>query len=299
MIHNVNCLDFIPTLPDESLDAVVSDPPYGEGMGYDGDNSLTEAEDLIHAYLRALEPKLKRNAHVVLFWTMRTLDVLIDAVRSCGFTYRRTLSMYIPRGNARPYLGWLPRTQSIVVAQKYLPKQPTEFHADMAKYLLDALEHSEHTRASLARALNCDSRLIMKWTRVGDPAWCIPTPRFYKPLKVLLNLDDTYDILLTREPTFHGSGREDLIYQHDCYIVDEKLEKMIHPSQKPLSVVSHIINCVTKPGDTVFDGFCGSGTTAVAAQNSGRNFICCEISPEFYAISNERLASCGIEPHKL
>ena len=284
-----DCLKFIPTLEDESLDAVVSDPPFGEGFSYAGDASLNEAETLLYSYLKAIEPKMKKSAHVVIFWTMRNLDVLIDAVRACGFTYRRTLSMYITKGNARPYLGWLPRTQAIVVGQKYLPKQPSEFHNEMSQYLNDAMTKSGHTRGSLAKALNCDSRLIMKWTRAGDPAWCLPTPRFYKPLKDILNLDETYDLLLTREPSTSHSNREDMIYKHDCYVVDDSNEKMLHPAQKPLSVLKHIVQCVAPEGGLVFDGFAGSGTTAVAAKETGRNYICCEIDESFCKIAQGRL----------
>lgn len=290
-IFCADCRDIIPTLPDEFLHASITDPPYGEKMGYDGDNSINEAEDLIYTYLRLLQPKLKQNAHVILFWTMRNLDVLIDAVRATGYTYRRTLSMYIPKGGARPYLGWLPRTQAIVVAQKYLPKQPTEFHTEMAEYLFNQMNKHGYTRTTLAKALNCDSRLIMKWTRVGDPSWCIPTPRFYKPLKEILNLDDRYDILLTREPTHQTTFRPEITYHHDCYVVDDTNEEMLHPSQKPLSVIKHIIECVTSEGETVFDGFAGSGTTGVAAKEMGRDYILCEVDKNHVETIKKRLES--------
>ena len=252
------------------FDLIIADPPYGEKMGYEGDSSLDEAEGLLCDMLRLAEPKLKRNGHVVIFWTMRCLDVCIDAVRSCGFTYRRTCSMYLPKGSARPYLGWLPRTQAIVVAQKYLPKQPSEFHQDMAEYLAEAVEKHGKTRAEIATALNCNSRLVMKWTRTGDPAWCLPTPRFYNPLKKLLNLDDRFDILLTREPF---ATRKDFEYKHDTYVVDKLNEKMEHPSQKPLAVMEHVVSCVCPVGGIVLDPFCGSGSTLVAAEKMGRRWI--------------------------
>lgn len=287
-IINANCLDFIPTLQDESIDVSITDPPYGENMGYEGDETINTAEDLLYSYLKALEPKLKKSAHVLIFWTMRNLDILIDAVRSCGYTYRRTLTMYLPKGNARPYLGWLPRVQAIVVCQKYLPRQPSEFHYELSQYLLEALDNSEHTRTSLAKKLNCDSRLIMKWTRPGDPSWCLPTPRFYKPLKELLSLDDRYDILLTRESQT-AKEKKDMIYKHDCYVVDDNNSEMLHPSQKPLKVIEHLIQCTTEKGGLVFDGFAGSGTTAVAAKNTERNYLCCEINPEFCKIAASRL----------
>ena len=42
-------------------------------------------------------------------------------------------------------------------------------------------------------------------------------------------------------------------------------------------------------GCTVLDPFCGSGTTGVACIQTGRNFIGCEISPEYHAIATRRL----------
>jgi DNA modification methylase len=45
----------------------------------------------------------------------------------------------------------------------------------------------------------------------------------------------------------------------------------------------------TKEGDTVLDPFMGSGTTAVAAKQLGRNFIGCEIDPEYRATAEKRL----------
>ena len=222
-----NCLKFTPQLPDTSLDGVLIDPPYGENQGFEGDETPAQAGDLLQAFLEAVQPKVKRNGHVAIFWTMRGLDACIDALRATGFTYRRVLSMYLPKGSARPYLGWLPRTQAIVIGQKYLPKQPTDFHADMAQYLSNAVKASGLSRGEIAKRLGCNSRLVMKWTRVGDPAWCLPTPRFYQPLKKLLNLDDEFDVLLDREPVNDANRRTDYEYRHDTYIVSDKTEKML------------------------------------------------------------------------
>lgn len=291
LLNKVICgdsLQIIQFIPDLIIDGVLIDPPYGEGMGYEGDNSLSEAEGLLGSFLKNIEPKIKRSGHIAIFWTMRNLDVCIDVLRSSGFTYRRTLSMYLPKGNTRPYLGWLPRTQAIVIGQKYLPKQPTEFHCDMVQYLLDALRRSGLSRGEVAKALGCNSRLVMKWTRVGDPAWCLPTPRFYKPLKQLLSLDDKFDILLDREPP-QSNKRDDFEYRHDTYIVDDKNSDMLHPSQKPLSVVEHLVSCLSPVGGLVFDGFSGSGTTAVACKNTGRNFIVVDVSKEYCEIAKGRL----------
>lgn len=50
-----------------------------------------------------------------------------------------------------------------------------------------------------------------------------------------------------------------------------------HPYEKPLTLIERLIRIYTNPGDTIFDPFMGSGTTAVACLNTGRNFIGCEV----------------------
>jgi site-specific DNA-methyltransferase (adenine-specific) len=292
MINQViqgDCLELSKQLEDKSIDACVIDPPYGEGFEYDGDENIGSAKELLNSFLELVAGKLKENAHLAIFWTMRNLDVCIDAVRQ-HFTFRRVVSMYLPKGSARPYLGWLPRTQAIVIAQKYVTGQPSDFHWELSEYLKAKMEEADQTRSKLAKILGCDSRLVMKWTRPGDWAWCLPTPRFYKPLKELLRLDDRYDFLLTREPSHGYKARRDFAFKHDCYVVDDKNEKMEHPAQKPLSVVTHLVECVTPKGGVVLDAFAGSGTTALAALATDRNFICFEVSEQFCDVARRRIA---------
>ena len=62
-----------------------------------------------------------------------------------------------------------------------------------------------------------------------------------------------------------------------------------HPTQKPLPLMLWIIQNFTEPSDIIFDPFLGSGTTAVAAKQLGRNFIGVEINPEYCKIAEERL----------
>lgn len=63
-----------------------------------------------------------------------------------------------------------------------------------------------------------------------------------------------------------------------------------HPSQKPLKLIKQILLDNSKPGDTVYDPFIGSGTTALACKDLGRNYIGSEISAEYCEIAESRLA---------
>ncbi len=66
-------------------------------------------------------------------------------------------------------------------------------------------------------------------------------------------------------------------------------DKRIHPTQKPLSLYSQIIESTTKPGDSVLDPFAGSGTTAHAALLSGRKFLLIEQSANYVKLISDRL----------
>ncbi len=63
-----------------------------------------------------------------------------------------------------------------------------------------------------------------------------------------------------------------------------------HPTQKSLSYINRLIQKSTKPGQTIYDPFMGSGTTALACKELGRNYIGSEISTEYCAIAESRLA---------
>lgn len=63
-----------------------------------------------------------------------------------------------------------------------------------------------------------------------------------------------------------------------------------HPTQKPVALFRYLIRTYTLPGELVFDPTCGSGTTAMAAREEGRHFICGDSSAEYVAIARKRLA---------
>ena len=63
----------------------------------------------------------------------------------------------------------------------------------------------------------------------------------------------------------------------------------LHPTQKPLALMKYLILTYSNPGDLVFDGFCGSGTTAVACAELDRRFIGIEISQEYCDIAQKRV----------
>ena len=63
----------------------------------------------------------------------------------------------------------------------------------------------------------------------------------------------------------------------------------LHPTQKPVELMEYLIKTYTNIGDTVLDFTIGSGTTAVAAINTGRKFIGIEMNEEYCEIAKQRI----------
>ena len=63
----------------------------------------------------------------------------------------------------------------------------------------------------------------------------------------------------------------------------------VHPTQKPVPLIEWLIKTYTNEGELVLDNCMGSGTTAVAAINTGRCFIGFELQKEYFDIANKRI----------
>ena len=64
----------------------------------------------------------------------------------------------------------------------------------------------------------------------------------------------------------------------------------IHPTQKPVALLEKLIGIFTDPGDVVIDPVAGSGSTLIAAYNTGRRGYGFEIKKDFFASANEWIA---------
>ena len=64
----------------------------------------------------------------------------------------------------------------------------------------------------------------------------------------------------------------------------------LHPTQKPIELVEYLIKTYSNEGDIVLDNCMGSGTTAIAAINTNRNFIGFELDKNYFDIANERIS---------
>jgi DNA modification methylase len=73
-------------------------------------------------------------------------------------------------------------------------------------------------------------------------------------------------------------------------------EQRVHPTQKPVGLMRWIVREYTRPGDTVLDPYCGSGSTGVACMAEGRRFIGIEREPQYVKIARARIAAASEQP---
>jgi DNA modification methylase len=79
------------------------------------------------------------------------------------------------------------------------------------------------------------------------------------------------------------------VISHPPVTRKDKIEGQPHPTQKPLYILDMLIKSSCPPNGIVLDCFMGSGSTAVAALNIGRDFIGCELNETFVKLSNQRI----------
>ena len=87
------------------------------------------------------------------------------------------------------------------------------------------------------------------------------------------------------KPTFNSSYDNGLY----SYPICAGKERTIHPTQKPLSLITDLVLKHSNEGDMVLDCFMGSGTTGVACKNTNREFIGMELDEKYFEIACNRI----------
>ena len=95
----------------------------------------------------------------------------------------------------------------------------------------------------------------------------------------------------------YSSVKERAVYQSDQYYPKSIVTfsfadttAQYHATQKPVDLFAYLIRTYTESGALVVDPFVGSGTTAIAARNTGRHFIVGDFLPEYAKVTRDRLA---------
>lgn len=72
----------------------------------------------------------------------------------------------------------------------------------------------------------------------------------------------------------------------------------LHPTQKPVALLEYLIKTYTNEGEVVLDNCMGSGSTGVAALNTGRNFVGFELNEKYFEIAKQRINDAAFSMQK-
>lgn len=273
-----DCMDILPTLPDKSVDAIITDVPYGttackwdvviplhdfltiQGKDYQHDDAV---DRLVHFGFRLEEAEEKwSKEHKSGMWS--------QVKRLCKGAFVTTASQ--------------PFTSVLITSA-----------LDMFRYEW-IWEKDRPTGAALAKVRPMRSHEnVAVFSRNGHT---------YNPQKTVGSKPVNNPGKNAKPPEASPYSRVGKGGSLDRYPrtvqkinVPNHGEMGLHPTQKPVALYEYLVKTYTNEGDTVLDFCMGSGTTGVACVKTGRNFIGIEKEPKYFEIAQKIISETKkIEP---
>jgi site-specific DNA-methyltransferase (adenine-specific) len=223
-IDNCDCLEGLKNIPDESVDCIVTDPPYFLSMGHAGSSTNANKNENIANGNRCFDD----------------LAICTPFYKALFSEYRRVLK---PTGSFYFFTDWRGYAYYFPLINAELPV-----------------------------------RNMLVWDKKSGPG-------SYYAFAHELVIYGTF-----RSKTGSGVGTNVIRAAAFSSGARKTNGEKVHPSQKPIELMAKFIEDSTEPGGVVLDTFMGSGTTAVAALRTGRNFVGFELSETYHAIAQQRIA---------
>jgi site-specific DNA-methyltransferase (adenine-specific) len=269
-----DCLELMKRLPDKSVDAVITDPPYGIGVSH-----WDKAID-IEAFTK--EVKRVSKDFYCFFGQMPTVVNWINEANNQRMKYREHI-VWVKR-NVTP-AGRLSRCQESIFVYGDRPKfyqtrGPFE-DVKIPGVLFDVASIEGIQRAySEAQAMLQDKPLSRERGQFRQPEFK-RIANFPNQMERAVK-DCNYTNVWSFLPPQYSVGRAG------------KGENF-HPTEKPIEVIKRLVEMLVPENGIVLDCFAGSGTTAIAALNTGRNYILMEKESEYIEVIHKRIAAHTVQ----
>jgi len=141
----------------------------------------------------------------------------------------------------------------------------------------------------------CADNLLCEWRRLFEEAFDVqlffiwhktnPTPQFRK-----VSFLKSVEFIMcgwNKGHKWNFKTQKEMHNFFECPIVNS--QKRRHPTQKPLELISHLVEIASLPKDIVLDPFLGSGRTAIACEQLNRKWIGIEISEKYCEIAQKEI----------
>jgi site-specific DNA-methyltransferase (adenine-specific) len=314
----MDCMDLMREMPDGSVDAVITDPPYFRVVDDAWDRAWKCEADFL-AWVKTLliewRRVLKFNGSLYCF-AYPDMAGKIETLMAEHFTVLNHIVWVKPSGYwdkqcKEAQRQFFPQTERILFAEQkgadYMAKGESTYAAALNQarehvfepiraHLLEQREKSGLSNADLLRLSS--TAHTHYWAK---SQWSLPTEKDYNAFRDACGgkafcknheeLRKDYEELrkdyeeLRRPFHMHGQKHSTDVWSFKT----EPAEPGRHPCQKPLSLMRHIIETSTRPGSLILDSFMGSGSTAIVAAQIGRRCISSELDPDYFRAGVKRV----------
>ena len=271
-----DCIKALARIKNESIDLIITSPPYNVGKEYGDINDEMSWSD----WYALIEQFLKNSFRVLRSGGVIALNVLKEAKWQRNHKYNRTWSDYDPLYDSR------------VAGKKVVGRGRIEPVGTKVFLLMEKIGFKMRESIVWVKATNTNSHIIPIATNYQ--MGCDSDPFLRGCCELIL--------LGSKHRWFHdgGTGRrgEEAVpfpdYTKDVWIIPTKRDPE-HPAVFPLAIPKRLIrlfihrdNLQELPSPIVLDPFVGSGTTLKACIDLGINFIGIELNPEYCDLIKKR-----------
>lgn len=289
VIHHGDCIEVMRTLPDSSVDSIVTDPPYGLGFMGKAWDALPPGEDWAIECLRVLKP----GGHLLAFGGTRTWHRLAVAVEDAGFEIRDSIAWMYGSGFPKHRAALKPAFEPIVMARKPFKGSLTANEAIHGTGALN-IDGSRTTAGrwpanvaldeSMAEALDGQSGVLKSgalkpYAQANRDTYSGSMPAIRE---------------VEREASEGGAARFFYVAKapkKERPVVND----VAHATVKPLALMRWLVRLVTPTGGTVLEPFAGSGTTVEACILEGFHCIAIEREAEYLPLIQARIDRQEVE----
>lgn len=313
-LHVGDSTAIMTTLDADSVDAVVTDPPYGLRLLQRTWDAIVPGVDAWAQALRVAKP----GAHLAAFGGTRTMHRLMIAIEDAGWEIRDQIAWHYASGFPKGQASLKPAMELIVLARKPLRGTVAE---NVQQYGTGALnidacrvgddERYNH-RSNGQRGQGIGMNLV------SNPAYSGRFVRGYWPANMLHDGSDEVisgmsdaskyfycakasradrddgcaGLPLRRTSSIEARNRESNLGQFDG---PTPMGRNYHPTVKPTALMTYLCRLVTPPGGVVLDPFCGSGSTGRGALIAGASrFVGIDQDSEYIEIARRRIEAARL-----
>ena len=279
VVHG-DCLEMMKMLPDNSVDSIVTDPPYGLGFMGKAWDALPPGEEWARECLRVLKP----GGHLLAFGGTRTWHRLAVAVEDAGFEIRDSIAWMHGEGFPKHRATLKPAFEPVVMGRKPFKGSLTANEAIHGTGALNidgcrtAGDVKEMRGRSGTSAIPGGDTSSFRAHNAKGGVW-EPNSGGRWPANVVLD-----------ESIAPGFSEARFFYVAKAPKKERPaVDGVAHPTVKPLALMRWLVRLVTPEGGTVLDPFAGSGTTVEACILENLHCIAIEREAEYLQLIQARI----------